>query len=175
MAENLETFTSTLGGFTIKYPSDWVVEGVKTVDLINKDNGSPNQTSDFIYLHSKYPSRDAITENYMGMELRIVDSGSIADNYLLRNGNNGNIIATLDNGLMLYQQISTFSGKDVAVLALTKNGYSIVDLPNGKKLISLSTFNCAGGDLSNLKLTYDEQLQSVEYKQAIEILKSISF
>lgn len=156
-----KTYRSALGGFTIKYPNDWIVQGFEG------EKPGFNENSNKIHLYSKTPYIDLSNGDYMCVNIEI----NSTDNYLLKDGT---IIAALDNGLNLYQRKLISGGKEFPILQLTKDGYSIVNLPNSK-ILTHASFNCVGGNSENIKLIYSQQLESAEYMQAIEILKSISY
>ncbi len=159
---NLTTYRSKIGDFNLKYPNDWFTQGF--------DGGKENfnEYSNPVRFCSRKPSKDAISGDYMCVIFDI----STRDKYLLKDGA---AIATLDNNLKLYQIKSTHSGKEYVELFLTRDGYSTVALSKGTIVKASASFNYAQGDVSSLKLSYEQQIASSQYKQAIEILKSINF
>ena len=163
-----ETFTSTLGGFTLKYPADWITQGFEG----SKESFSQN--SNIIRFYSKTPTRGS-AGIYMCIEFKI----GLNDNYPLKNGgflSKGNV-NTLPSGLEIFQEKASSAGKDYYRLSLTTadKKMSLVDLPNGNKLSATAEYNCVQGDLDNLNLGLDQQANSYESMQAQLILRSLQY
>lgn len=176
---NWKTFNSEQGGFTVKYPSDWEA---KMFEEIKYDT---NRSESGFSFYSKLPQRDAVMGDYMCVDFRI-RTGKWSLGMIQSKDNdvpggyqrlqNGADLTMLDNNFKVIESKNNLEDKDYVTLNVTsdKNIYP-VDLPNGKQLSVIATFNCIEGDINNIQLTYDQQLQSKDYKQAIEILKSIKF
>lgn len=160
---NWKTYRSAIGNFSLKYPNDWVTQGYQGSNLSFSEN------SDLVRFFSRQPSKDAVNGDYICVEFRINSN----DNYQLKDGT---VIANLDNGLKIYQRRENYAARESARAWLTDDKLtSLIDLPNGKKLLTYLEFNCTQGDLDSIRLSYEQQVQSQEYKQGLEIFKSISF
>lgn len=162
---NWKIFKSALGGFNLKYPSDWITQGFEGAE---KESFSEN--SDIVRFYSKAPSKNAVNGDYVCVEFKINSN----DNYQLTNGQ---VISTLNNGLLIYQAKENYSGtvESVRSWLTDKNFMSLINLPSDKKLLTHVEFNCVQGDLDRIRLTFNQQIKSKEYQQAIEILKSVKF
>lgn len=156
---NWKTYTSNAGSFSIKYPSNWIIDeklgavsGFDKIDIIN--------------FYSNQPNPDLKYGNYVCVTFQI---GS-KESYQLKDGE---IIDNLDNDLKIYQAKDNYNSVNTRLI--DDNQLSLIDLPNNKKLLTQLSYNCVGGNIENLKLTFSKQVQDSEYKQGLKILKSFKF
>lgn len=153
---NWKTYNNSKLGFSFKYPPDW-----KITDYMNNDNS-------VLYLNSPtLPGGNS--KDYFQVEFRLTSK----DDYALTGGS---IVSDLGNNFSLYQKKEIYGGKDGVRSNLTdKDQRSLVTLPNGKKLLASIIYSATEGDLGQSSISYDGQLASTEYKEAINIFKSIAF
>lgn len=158
-----KTFNWTNAGFSFKYPSDWKGQGNR--GLATSDFTG---TADHLQFFSN-PLPGGNSKDYMCVELTL-DS---KDAYELSGGNIA--VPNLGNNFSLYQKKMIETKSYVWSWLTHGEPYSIVDLPNGKKILSTIIYSCTEGDVDQSTLSYEQQIQSKEYKQAIDIFKSIKF
>ncbi|MFA5070374.1 MAG: hypothetical protein WC528_03770 [Patescibacteria group bacterium] len=153
-----KTYISTLANFTIDYNPDWMTTGFEGL----QSTFGPN--SDVLYFHSQPSNGD-----YICVDIRI---GSTVSNFSLTGGE---VIATLPNGLKIYQQQKMYQDKSYPMLTLTRSDTSVITAPNGQLLWVMAMFNCVQGDIGNTSLNYQQQLSDERFLQAIEMLKTFAF
>jgi hypothetical protein len=151
---DLETYTNELAGFSLEYPSNWTTQG-----FVDSVQGLTNQ-SDVIYLHGEIDD-----DTYVCVNIRINEEDTYSISYATE-------INELENGLKIYQAQRESSGVDYVRSWLSKNEVSQFTTSNGSSVNIQSVFNCTGGDLSELSLSYQEQIDHTRYDEAMAILAS---
>ncbi len=163
-----KTYTSSLGGFTIKYPDSLYVEG------LNKNFGEPDPVVASKFTGKEYwinfysKGKNDVKDNFV-IDLRI-DPAS-AGNITADTHGKGKVIKTLSNGFEIWQVDS--DSCLTTNLVTSKSNQGFVKLPNGNILKYLGTFCYGQGHTVSSSL--EQQLNSKEYKTALDILGTIKF
>lgn len=155
-------YTSKVGGFSLKYPKDWTASGINS----NPSDDSLNENSTSVQLFSP------TTENQgTCVVLDVLQNGQSTTSETVSSSEE---VADLGSGLKVYQIKETWRTPTYANLVVTDNGTSsVMKLANGNSLSSTAGYDCNQNSLDILKLTYDQQIAANDYKQALQILKSI--
>lgn len=164
----LASYTSVVGGFSIKYPKAWIVTGTQNGQTSNTLTGNETQ------LHFQVAPSTSTINNY-GADLFIRDVKPQDAAWPLYP--NGSIVAEYDNGISAWEdnQTQTFARGSVKntcptirIAADDSFGFA---LKTGKYLEFNGGFCWATG----MKTTYSYQQQrtSTEFTQTLDMLKSI--
>jgi len=159
---NWKTYTNSLGGFSFNYPPEWEISGYKGTDPIL----SP--LSNVIDLYSKHPTKDATNGDYMCIDLRLSENTYPIKDTVKH-------LTTIANNIKIDQLDYSYKGKTYPKLILTNNETGSIRLSNNKEFTVEASFNCVQGDIESVKLTYDQQVKSKEYNQALQILSTFKF
>jgi len=171
--DGLSTYTSTFGGFSFKYPSDWHMEGYSKYWGEPGFDDEPVGVNKFtgnefwIYLYSK-PKTE--TTNNFRVDIRI-DPEDPTKSPMNTYGK-GKIATTLSNGFEIWHVDS--ESCLFTSLVSSKLDQTGIKLPNGKILKYIGDF-CPGERTTNTTYSITEQKDSKEYQAALEILNSIKF
>lgn len=165
------TYSSKLGGFTLKYPAGWSVVGFQSGNVVtgNQLNGNENE----IYI-SEYS--EATRENNLGVTVNLTTSEPAVTPYdTYPNGTT----EKLSNELTLWQEkqsvnYATGPATDTCPMLNigTDKSYSF-QLGNGKYLAISGSYCWAQG--MNTNYSYQQQLASSAWGNAVNIIKSVSF
>ncbi len=150
---NWHTYDSKLG-YSLKYPSTW--------NLITFEDDSS-----VVYLRYQLNNGD-----YLCIDFRITDN-----NFKLQNGEYYIWLHYPEDGPILYQfrHKPMYTGENEWVrLYLVNKDFSWIKLSGGGKLEASSMYNCTGGDVERLKITYDQQIKSPEYNYMLAIFKTVN-
>jgi len=169
-----KSYTSTVGGFSFKYPSSWGLSGFQGDNPV--DASQMNGTEYLVRLMSNSAQGQSAKVGNFGVQFN-VRSGP-ADKVGYDTYGNGTT-TVLVNGLTLWEekeQLNYATGPSVATCPSmqvgTDSSYS-THLPNGKYLEVYGSFCWAQGQTT--AMTYSQQRASMEWKDAVNIIKSISF
>jgi Tfp pilus assembly major pilin PilA len=178
-----KSYTSDLGGFSVKYPaSGWTItaygdDGSKATGsavtaneshfAINEDIGQGSTTSNLQY---------SVSMDVEG-NLSAIGQDNGALNYRL-----GSVQKTLNNGIQLWQTSEdTFNTSSVpkcgdngiVMIKAASDNHLYATLPNGKYLNFTAGF--CNGPLQQLTQGYQQQVNDPETATATKILESISY
>ncbi len=181
------TFTSSLGGFSFKYPTTgWLFEGAGSNTNSRVTGSAITSASPSFALIENAGHGLSTTNAYYSFNFNIGNLGyvgpitGVSETYLY---GQGSVIGTLSNGLSLWQTSEkTFNnpqegcganGNGYIILNIASKGNLYIQLPNGEYL-SVSAGFC-NGPQQTLTLTYLQQLNSPESIVAKDLLASIKF
>ncbi len=160
------TYSNSVAHFTMKYDPGWTTQGTENLQT----NFGPNSTS--LMFTSVAVTKDTISQNgdYACVQTQI---GSGASDYQL---SGGSVVATLSDGLKLYQEKKTYQGKEYPQLTITdSNMRSVVKSSDGTNVLTIGLFDCAEGDVGSAKLSYQQMLDSQLYQTTLNTLKTFAF
>lgn len=165
-ATGQQTYTSTIGGFSFTYPSDWkVAEGPAGVDdqiLIAPSSAAASAANQFL------------------MTLLVAGNPDVSDPpTAMVNGT----AQKLTNGINLWISTSASATRAAAAAGRTvcpeleitnaDQSHFSYALPNGQNLALIAGY-CQGQN-STTSLTYQQQLANQDWQTAVSIIKSIQF
>lgn len=165
------TYTSKLGGFTLKYPASWNITGFQGYNPVDKNQFTGNESELYI---SKYP--ETTTQNNFGVTVNVNAQAPTATPY---NDYPNGTTKVLPNGITLWQEkqnINDANGPTTVSCPTmnigTDDTYSM-KLANGKYL-SISGSFCWAQRMTSSD-TYQEQINSSAWADAVNIIKSVTF
>lgn len=160
-----ETYTSTRGKFSLKYPQKWKISGFQDEAPISKDNLNGEET----IVRLVY---DEDSQNEFGMDINLTAAppahyGDPASGEVTK----------LKNGFSVWvskQQDPSIAGRIgvCPILQLVTNQSFTANLTNGTRLTVNGSF--CWNQKSNPSYTYEQQVNSNSFEQAKEILASIT-
>lgn len=148
-------------GLYFTYPTDWTTFGFKGLE----------------------PEFDGCSDQ-LNIKSKTIAGGNSKDYFLItmqidnRDGGQlkGGEVKSGNDSFDFYLLPGEYDGKKYVRLYLTEKGLlSTVRLKNGNTLSATVAFSATQGDVAGSSITYDNQLMSTEYAQAIDILRSISY
>lgn len=167
----LSTYKSNIGGFSLKYPSSWLISGTVSMSqpLVTKLTGDETQ----IRIQQKPDS--VRTENFGGdFEVTNTAPGDTPYPFYPL----GKIVKTFSNGISVWVANYNQTGADGSTITqscpsfqIASNGAYGFKLKNGMWLAYSGSF-CWGQGFST-SLSYNDQLKSPEVAQMYNILESI--
>jgi type II secretory pathway pseudopilin PulG len=167
---NFSTYNSTLGGFSFKYPSNWMISGfIGDQPPVDKLTGSETQ------VRVQEKADTARTENFGG-DFKITDSAPGDTPYPFYP--QGRIIKTFSNGVSVWVDNLEEKGADGSTIRQDCPGLQIASndaygfkLKNGMWLSYFGSF-CWGQGFST-SLSYNDQLKSPQVAETLNMLESI--
>jgi cytoskeletal protein RodZ len=169
-----QTYTSKSGGYTIKYPSDWTIEGFSSSQnsAIQASNLTGNENSILLYSSSaKANSFGLWLINDTKYETTANSSGG-------GNGANatpysdGSVIKTLSNGMNIWSQSQSTDNTGDADFEAVTDGQFGYKLNSGTFLQISMGFGFAYKQTTSY--SYSQQVSSPQLTQAESILTSLS-
>lgn len=170
-SSSLQTYTSTLGGFSLKYPSDWNLDGFQGVSLSPVSGSQLNGTETEIRIESKQEKQP----NGFGLTVTLSKSAPTATPY---NTYGNGTTTVLTNNITLWQEklqenFATGPSTDTCpqIQIGTDDTYSML-LSNGEYMTVNGSFCYGQGQTTTY--SYLQQINSPEWTDAINIIKSIN-
>jgi Flp pilus assembly pilin Flp len=169
------SYTNKAGGYTIRYPSSWTIEGSSNSSGSAISASQLNGEEDSILLYypsSKINSFGIWINNNTKYETDADGEGDgISEG--TANYSDGNIIKTLSNGMSIWAITSTststsYGDADIEAVTGGTFGYKV---DSGAILQISMGFQYAYGESTNL--TYNQQMNSSELQTAYTILSSL--
>jgi hypothetical protein len=176
--QTLPKFAFNKGCFTITFPTSWTIQQYQgSSGVIDVKDFSQNDTNLFFSTTGNIDAPTAKINNFGGGLLIYDDSA--AQTNKLPNPQDGTY-KKLKNGLSIWttnKMRTEVDGSQVNTLCPTiyiaSGGVTEQRLPNGRYIGFNGTFCWGQGLKSNM--TYDQQINSQEFKDAVAMLQSISF
>jgi hypothetical protein len=168
-----ETYTSTIGGFSLKYPPTWGISGFR--DYNDYSAGELNGREDEVRIISNSAQNNSSKENNFGVQLNISTNSSATPYDTYGNGTT----TLLANNITLWQEkehinYATGPATDTCpAIQIGKDDTYSMRLANGKYLSIFGSFCWAQG-LTTTE-SYAQQVASSQWNDAISIIKSVSF
>ena len=166
------TYESKLGGFTFKYPAGWFITGFHGETSFSQNQFNGNETELFV---AEYDETTRV--NNLGITVTISSSNS--SNTLPFDDYPNGTTKLLTNGLTLWQEkqnINYANGPAVNTCPTLKIGNDdtyTTKLNNGKYVRIDASYCWAQGMSTNY--TYQQQVDSAAYKDAIKVVESVKF
>jgi hypothetical protein len=173
------TYTSTLGGFSIKYPgTGWSLDGFQGETPVGPgySTGSMNGSETQVRL---FEDTSTNTSNQYAIVINInKDSGQVASETSNQYPNGS--VTSLSNGLQIWQTNASaitnpqcFQDPNSSIdLDLVSNGNFYMQLKNGEYVSYLGSF--CYGQKATTTYTYQQQVSSPEWTIAKEVLASLT-
>jgi cell division protein FtsI/penicillin-binding protein 2 len=176
--QTLPKFAFNKGCFTITFPNSWTIQQYQTSGgVIDVKDFTQNDTN-FVFSSTGDVSTPAVKINNFGGGLFIYDD-SVAKNNKLPNPQDGTY-KKLKNGISIWTTNKTRTEVDGSqvntecpTIYIASGGVTEQRLPNGRYIGFNGTF-CWGQGLKT-NMTYDQQINGQEFKDAMAMLESISF
>lgn len=166
----LSTYNSTLGGFSFKYPSNWLISG-----WIGDQPPEDKLSGDETYVRIQEKQDTDRTENFGG-DFTITNTAPEDTPYPFYP--QGRIIKSFDNGISVWVDNQTEKGADGTTITQDCPGFQIASngaygfkLRDGKWLAYFGSF-CWGQGLST-SLSFNDQLNSPQVAKMYNMIESI--
>jgi len=180
------TYKSTLGGFSFKYPSSgWTLKKFDNSTLTWVSGSAVTSNEASLSLDENIGSGLSTSSDDYQIIINIGDkSGAISDSGLLAY-NAGSVLESFANGLSLWQTSQdTYNGhgshdpqcgstNSIVMTTIASNGNLYYPLSNGKYLDLTGSFCTTPGE--TLTLNYQQQATDQEMTTTKEVLSSFSF
>jgi hypothetical protein len=168
---DLSTYNSTLGGFSFKYPSGWLISGfVGDQPPVDKLRGDETQ----VRIQEK--SEDVNKINNFGGDFAILETAPQDTPYSFYP--QGTIVKTFSNGISIWRDNQQENGADGSIINQDCPGFQIASngaygfkLKNGKWLTYFGSF-CWGQGMTTT-LSFNQQLSSPEVAKTFDMIESI--